>query len=120
MPRAALPPIEEMFTILPRPRTRMCADTACKQKKSPLVLTLWIQSHCLGELGSLQVSVGQSAEARASVEEALRIDHPGLVRVEHHHGLAEGEVRSISEGSFTTDRNGQPTAAFRPLLCGNI
>ena len=35
---------------------------------------LWIQSRCLGELGSLQLSQGKSVEARASVEEALRID----------------------------------------------
>jgi CHAT domain-containing protein len=35
---------------------------------------LWIQSHCLGELGNLQLTMGKTSAARASVEEALRID----------------------------------------------
>jgi len=35
---------------------------------------LWIQSRCLGELGRLQLTVGKTAEARASIEEALRLD----------------------------------------------
>lgn len=35
---------------------------------------LWIQSHCLGELGNLQLAIGKTSDARASVEEALRID----------------------------------------------
>jgi len=34
----------------------------------------WIQSRCLGELGRLQITMGKPTEARASVEEALRID----------------------------------------------
>jgi CHAT domain-containing protein/uncharacterized protein HemY len=49
--------------------TSKAVDLARKSKN------LWIQSRCLGELGSLQISLGKSAEARDSVEEALRIDH---------------------------------------------
>jgi tetratricopeptide (TPR) repeat protein len=36
---------------------------------------LWIQSRCLGELGRLQLNLGKTVDARASVEEAVRIDH---------------------------------------------
>jgi len=35
---------------------------------------LFIQSRCLGELGRLQLTMGKREEARASVEEALRMD----------------------------------------------
>jgi CHAT domain-containing protein/tetratricopeptide (TPR) repeat protein len=48
---------------------------------------LWIQSHCLGELGNLQLNMGKTADARASVEEALRIDRLNQYAFESGHLL---------------------------------
>jgi hemolysin D len=46
----------------------------------------------------------------------LRVGDRAVVKLDAFdfidHGHAEGEVHSISEGSFTMDRNGQPTAAY--------
>jgi CHAT domain-containing protein len=48
---------------------------------------LWIQSHCLGELGNLQLTMGKTSDARASVEEALRIDRLNQYDFESSHLL---------------------------------
>jgi CHAT domain-containing protein len=48
---------------------------------------LWIQSHCLGELGNLQLAMGKTSDARASVEEALRIDRLNHYEFESTHLL---------------------------------
>ena len=42
---------------------------------------LFMQSRCLGELGRLQLTQGKREEARASVEEALRIDRLNTVQM---------------------------------------
>ncbi|MBZ5521329.1 MAG: CHAT domain-containing protein [Acidobacteriia bacterium] len=48
---------------------------------------LWIQSRALGELGRMQLLAGKFPEARASVEEALRIDRLNHYRWETSHLL---------------------------------
>jgi CHAT domain-containing protein len=48
---------------------------------------LFIQSRCLGELGRLQLTQGKREEARASVEEALRIDRLNTYKWEASHTL---------------------------------
>jgi CHAT domain-containing protein len=53
---------------------------------------LWIQSRCLGELGSLQLSVGKSVEARTLVEEALRIDRLNEYNLEATHLLNLAQI----------------------------
>jgi CHAT domain-containing protein len=48
---------------------------------------LFIQSRCLGELGRLQLTQGKGEEARASIEEALRIDRLNHYKWEASHTL---------------------------------
>lgn len=48
---------------------------------------LFIQSRCLGELGRLQLTQGKREEARASVDEALRIDRLNRYKWEASHTL---------------------------------
>jgi tetratricopeptide (TPR) repeat protein len=48
---------------------------------------LFMQSRCLGELGRLQLTQGKREEARASVDEALRIDRLNRYKWEASHTL---------------------------------
>jgi CHAT domain-containing protein/Tfp pilus assembly protein PilF len=48
---------------------------------------LFIQSRCLGELGRLQLTQGKREEARASLDEALRIDRLNRYKWEASHTL---------------------------------
>jgi CHAT domain-containing protein/uncharacterized protein HemY len=48
---------------------------------------LFMQSRCLGELGRLQLTQGKREEARASVDEALRIDRLNRYKWEARHTL---------------------------------
>jgi CHAT domain-containing protein len=48
---------------------------------------LFMQSRCLGELGRLQLTLGKREEARASVDEALRIDRLNRYKWEARHQL---------------------------------
>ncbi len=62
-PARASGKMDEAFDLATR-----ALDLARKSKN------LWIQSRCLGELGAIQLAMGKPTEARASIEEALRID----------------------------------------------
>src|ERR1035437_2698734 len=61
--------------------TTRALDLARKSKN------LFMQSRCLGELGRLQLSLGKREEARASVDEALRIDRLNRYEWEASHTL---------------------------------
>jgi Tfp pilus assembly protein PilF len=53
---------------IPEGRASQALNLAKKSKN------FYIESRALGELGRLQLLAGKSADARASVEEALKID----------------------------------------------
>jgi CHAT domain-containing protein/tetratricopeptide (TPR) repeat protein len=60
---------------------------------------LYIQARALGELGRLQLVVGKRAEARASVEEALRIDRLNKYGWEPEHLLYLGWITAAESES---------------------
>jgi CHAT domain-containing protein len=66
--------------------TTRALDFARKSKN------LFIQSRCLGELGHLQLTAGKREEARASVEEALRIDRLNHYQWEPSHLLYQAWI----------------------------